>query len=72
MSDTASPGRIDLGRFTFDALYLCGTPVETFRGEGLLTAVNDWYMGFIRNGLAVPLSFGKLKSILVNSGAWSM
>jgi len=69
MNDAATPGRIDLGRFTFDALYLCGTPVERFRGEGLLTAVNDWYMGFIRNGLAVPLSFViDVSSMLIRPG----
>lgn len=56
---TAPPtaARIDLGRFTFDALYFCATPVESLRGPALLAAVNDWYMGFVRTGWAVPLSF---------------
>lgn len=43
-------------RFTFYSLQFCGTPVETWRGQQLMTAVHQWYLPFIQAGAPVPLS----------------
>ncbi|MFV1964630.1 MAG: hypothetical protein ACC628_04350 [Pirellulaceae bacterium] len=51
------PPKVNLLRFTFHSLYFCGTQVEVLRGDRFLTAVNHWYLPFIRAGFAVPLAF---------------
>lgn len=49
--------RIHLGRYTFDSLYFCQTPLAAYRGDQFCRAVRQWYLSAIVSGSAPPLSF---------------
>lgn len=54
-------------QFTFYSLQFCGTSVRTWRGQQLMTAVNQWYIPFIQAGSPVPLSLViDLATLLLN------
>ncbi len=49
--------RVNLLYFTFDSLFFCETPPDRLAAKTFVTAVNKWYMPFIRTGWAVPFVF---------------